>query len=367
MLNQNTLWQILGILLVCIFIGNCDVNRYKDHKKHDNISRLKRHIENFDEPLSYCQFIAMRDNGSITIKEAEQLIDYAYTHNNPILFKPAAENIASTQYSLNFLWLSAEIVDKRDLLTGSDKAQFERNLITPLLDWQKKIPQTMINYWYDGTMVKNESIQHSKDYLQYSGINTNFVRFRNIRDIKTIQNNAELFTTNIPIYFKIDLTKAVIADSILTIDKIPYVATIDNDVAAITKEQLFDQRTLDATIKYGYIFGTAFTQEENSFILLHNSLSFDIAAIHKKEVLDASISIAKDKLRSRQEIEPQLVYWRYAYFRSTVNKIRGREKKVMNISKNMIFPQSIHGGGGYSDSQITALKKALLGYEGCNK
>ncbi len=300
--------QATALALSCLFICGCgsDKNRGEKTPAHGtDMSSLERRIEDFDDPLSYCQFVGMRNKGVITQIQADELIDYAYGHSNPILFRPASENIASSHYALNFLWLSISPIDEKQPLTGSDKARFETHMVAPLMDWQKKQTRAPISYWYDGDMVKDASIQLTKRLLAERGIDTAYLQFRNIRDIAVVKANAELFTPKIPIYFRVDLAKAAIGDHVLKIHKVPYVANIDTDVAAITKEQLFDQRTLKALASHGYIFGAAFTQEENSFILLHNSSTFDVAEIHKREVLDASIAVAKDKLREGKPIDPR--------------------------------------------------------------
>jgi hypothetical protein len=154
-------------------------------------------------------------------------------------------------------------------------------------------------------------------------------------------------------------------DHVLKVDQVPYVATIDTDVVAITRGQLFDQRTLEALNSHGYIFGTALTQEENSFILLYNNPEIDIVKMHQDHVLNSAIAIAKEKLNNGQPIAPQTVYYRYIFFRTAINKIRGPWNQKLGVGKNMIFPPSQFGGGGYSEDQITALKKALVSHKGC--
>ena len=59
-------------------------------------------------------------------------------------------------------------------------------------------------------------------------------------------------------------------------------------------------------------------------------------------------------------------YVQNSHFRPAVSKLRGPWNKKFGKGKNMIFPASSHGGGGYTASQITALKKALAPLNNCN-
>lgn len=356
---------IVGFLM-CAFIGGCP----QDHNAPTNapqnlVEQLKKRIENFDEPISYCQFLDLRNKDQINQRQADELIDFAYGHDNPVLFRPATKTVVPEQYSLNFLWLSSSAVEEKYPITGNDEESLQKNILKPLSDWQSKQPEASINFWYDGAMVKNGSLEQTKARLQQIGFNLQKLRLRNLRDISVIKSNHDLFAERISLYFRVDLAKAAIMDHVLKVDKVPYVATIDTDVVAITREQFFDQRTLEALNSHGYIFGTAFSQEENSFILLYNNPDIDIVKMHEEDVLNSALAIALEKIREEQPIAPQTVYYRYVFFRKAINKIRGPWNKKLGIGKNMIFPPSQFGGGGYSEHQITALKKALVSKNGC--
>lgn len=370
---------IVSVYLICSFFGGCrqdsigkpgsaastPTNIPQGGYTEAEIDQLKKRIENFDEPISYCQFLDLQTEGKINQRQADELINFAYGHYNPVLYRPAAMAIAPEQYSLNLLWLSPTAVDENYPITGKEEKQLQENILKPLSDWQSKQPEANINFWYDGTMVKKGSVERTKTSLRQIGFDLEKLTFRNLRDTLAVQSNPDLFVESIPVYFRVDLAKAIIIDHVFKVDKVPYVATIDADVAAITRGQFFDKRTLEALNSHGYIFGTAFTQEENSFVLLYNNHAIDIVKMHERDVLNSAIAIAKKKLDEGQPIAPQMVYHRYLDFRVFVNRIRGPWNTKLGYGKNMIFPPSQFGGGGYSDHQITALKKALVGHNGC--
>ena len=330
------------------------------------VDEIKERIENFDEPISYCQFMDFVKQKQITERQSEDLIDCAYGHDNPILFRPAAKSIPPEHYSLNFLWLSSAVVLEKYPITGEEEEQLQKNILQPLSDWQAKQPEAKINFWYDGNSVKNGSIERTKDRLKQIGFHLENLRFRNLQDILALKSNPDLFDGRLPLFFRIDLAKAAVMDHVLRIDKLPYVATIDSDVAAITRGQFFDQRTLEALNSHGYIFGVAFAQEENSFIILSNNAEKDIVKMHQEHVLNNAIIIAQKKLLEGQPVAAETVFHRYVHFRAAINKIHGPRNSKLGKGKNMIFPPSQFGGGGYSKHQISALKKALVNHKGCS-
>jgi hypothetical protein len=335
-------------------IINCLKNQISSHKP---------------EPISYIDFLTIIDEGLMTEDEAIALIKYGYEQEvgNPILFLRAKELVAPKQYSLNFLWIHKNPISESGHLMGSDEQQLNRHVINPLKDWQSKQPDAYINFWYDGLLLDSSHIEETKKRLQHSNLDLKMIRFRDIRDINYVTQNTQLFTTTTPIYFRVDLAKAVIADYVLRIDKLPFVINIDSDIVAVARDQLFDYPTLTALNNIGYAFGTATTaEEENSFIMLHNSTNINILDAHKTHVIDSAA--LKAKLKGYTNIDPQDVFSEYNNFRKQMrlayrNKT-GKAWSSQHIQKSgkfMIFPKSQFAfTGGYDEEQIILLRKALI-------
>ena len=203
--------------------------------------------------------------------------------------------------------------------------------------------------------------------MQSNGLNLDTIKFRNIRDIPYVKDHAEFFAESFPIYFRVDLAKALTADFVLQMDKLPFVINIDSDVAAIVRAQLFDYPTLLALEKLGYVFGSAGeAEEENSFIMLHNGPNLKTLKLHKEAIID--LSTAKALKETNRKILEQLVFLQYKGFK-TAMKVdskdkAGKTRRSQNIQprgKYMIFPRSQFSTmGGYSDKEIELLKDALL-------
>jgi|GEM_PF-1820952 len=322
-------------------------------------------------PLSYCDFVKLKKNAVLNDEQANELIDFAYVNENPILFRKAKSVIATDNYSLNFLWIHAKKLAGSGHLMGSNDEQLQKHVIGPLSDWREKQPLAKINFWYDGDLVSESAIESTKMVCETRGLRILNLQFRNIREIPLITGNTNLFAEQIPIYFRVDLAKAMISDHVMRYDHVSYPVQIDSDVIGITKGQLFDQKVSHYLSQLGYIFGVALTVEENSFIMFNDNQSTNILEAHLNAVILPSISAANKLLNEGRQIPPELVFHRYPHFRILVkNKYQenngAKWEPKFGVGKNMIFPPSQFGGGGYSAQEIDALKGALVGPNGCN-
>jgi hypothetical protein len=321
------------------------------------------------EPLSYKDLLRLISEGSLSKEDAIDLIKYGYGSEvgNPLLFLRSFQEVSDEQYSLNFLWIHKESVQERGHLMGSDEIEFRKQIVYPLKDWQSKQPTSAINVWYDGHLVPGENVTVTKEHLRNSGLDLANISLRDINDIPYVQQNQQLFATNIAIYFRVDLAKAVIADYVLRNDKLLYVVTIDGDVVAVVKSQLFDCPTLKALHEVGYAFGTAGDAiEENSFIMLYNGAQLNTLDIHKTTVIDAAASEAKK--RHYKYVLDQDVFDKYTTFKTKMRvQYRNRTdgtwwaQDILVLGKFMIFPRSRFSfTRGYDELQIQKMRKALL-------
>ena len=333
---------------------------------------LKSQIATFKpEPLAYEDLINLIEERQVTEHDAIGLVKYGYEERigNPILYLKAREEIKANHYSINLLWMHQEALHASGHLMGQNDQLLARHVINPLNDWQSKQPDASLNFWYDGKLVPSTNILETVKRLQLSGLDLKTIRMRDIRDLPYVQKKVGLFDTTLPIYFRVDLAKAVIADDVLRNEHLPFVVTTDSDVAAIVKTQLFDDPTLTALKNVGYAFGSAgAAEEENSFIMLHNSNELTTLDIHKSVVIDAAVLKTESNGYDKSNAQAQAVFSQYSIFRSAMRKAfqnkNGQTWSSLNIQKTgkfMIFPPSQFGVlGGYPDNEIPSLKRALI-------
>ncbi len=319
------------------------------------------------QPLSYAEFTDMRNNKIITNEQAENLIDYAYKARNPILYRKSDETIMPQSYSLNFLWIhkDKQTFGEKSHLMGEDQIQFQNKILNPIRDWQSKQPQVNINFWYDPQMIANEDsvIKTTKNELEKNGVCLGKVNFNSIRSINIVNDNKILFETDIAVYFRVDLAKALIADHVMRNHQgVKYVINIDCDISAVTCEHLFDQKTLDDLNGPGYIFGSSkMAPEENSFIILNKEFALEW---NKKSVIDPAIKNALIKIKDGENPTHDVVFKQYSFFKPWMYQEHyertGKDYLPICAGKLMIFPASQFGmHSGYTEQEIECLKRAL--------
>jgi hypothetical protein len=367
------------IFIIILFLISCsnnnDIinNKNSAHSKirPNIVNKLKHQITDYKSPISYCEFEQLKKDSIIDNNQYEDLIKYAYKNYNPIIFKKADKQVDNKSYSLNFLWLNANKLEEKNHILGDNNINLEKHIINPLIDWQNKQPLATINFWYDGLIVDSNILENTKNIFKSKNLNK--IIFRDIRSLDLVKNNSILFDLKTDLYFRVDLTKAIILDHVIKNDDLEYAAAIDTDVAAIVGEQLFDQKTLEQLNLIGYIFGTALTEEENSFVMLYKKAKLDDIKMHYDIVIKKSIEIALDLLNKNMKIQPQIVFHKYTEFRIAMkkeyqkltNKKFADFEEEWGVGKPLIFPPSQFGGGGYSSEEIKALKEASLGPNGC--
>lgn len=378
------LFNVLSYILLCNLISSqimaigCPINGWKLFNCLMFVSRNNQLPKEEFSPLSYCDLEKLyNDKNGITKKQRNDIIKESYYAGNPVLFINSKKIIKDSDYSLNFLWINDKKLENEKHLLGQNEILLKQHVLDPIMDWRYKQPNAYINFWYDGNMVSEEALENTKQILN-TKVSLERIKFRNIRDIPLVQQNSRLYGENNPVYFRVDLSKAIIADYLMNTENITYSVNIDADIVAITKEHLFDKKTIDELEDLGYAFGSAgtrgiFTSQENSFIMLYNDKNLETSKSHTNLVVSLSIEKAHQYLDQNvgEKLPSELVYYKYESFRDEMrykyymrNKILYKPKYNM-LGKAMIFPKSIFGSSGYSIEQIKILKKALVTADGC--
>lgn len=349
-------------------------------------------------PLSYCQFREFENRGALSKQEADALVVFAQKNKNPILFSPIpSTNLPDFKdYTLNFLWINSERATSPGFITNNP-ALLQVKIIDPVKDWQTKQPLALINIWYDGqTLVApKKAVKATREKLAGEGVNTSKITFLDIRDIQIVKNHPQFLDQFQPVFFRVDFAKAITADHLMRQGQL-FTVNIDSDIAGITREQMFDEKTMRQLTDFGYSFGKANTTTlaENSFIMLYNSNATQTLAMHRQIVIDDTMELENDKVSAMppQKIPFDSVYKRYqehvpnkeydgtSGFRAVMSwrhflrqanndealalKLKGAYVGIPE-NKDMIFPRSQQMSPGYAYDLIPVLKKALVGPEGC--
>jgi len=167
-----------------------------------------------------------------------------------------------------------------------------------------------------------------------------------LRDIRLLTNIPEeirhALHPGTPVYFRVDLLKALIADYMITSpeEEAECCVVTDGDVMPMNAEHLFDQRTRGYLKETGHVFQRMNDVAiENSFFIF-NRKHPDLAVVHKRMI----IGEVRAAIRTGATMDSQFVYKKYWDFTVRMDQlfIRSRKSVLSPTSqfKNGDFPPS---------------------------
>ena len=220
------------------------------------------------------------------------------------------------EYVINLIWLNqGKFVGYgvRDYDCGKFiyDCQSEQELIDELLNkakaWQETNPDAKINIWYDSKfLTQKNNVKNTQvllDKLAQKNPIYKKIKLKDVRDIDIVKNNPDVFSDNLPFYYRLDLLKFIIL--IHTIKQ----AALFVDLAVgglrknnkkvtetMTKNELFS----DEINKRLNVLGIQIGDNENQFIQVVNKPE-TIKAI--KVFINANFSRAITALNLKDEKE----------------------------------------------------------------
>lgn len=280
----------------------------------------------------------LEEQGISNEETLKACLDLAYHVRHPHLYPVARTAVSVHQFSLNFLWVNLNPQD-RDL----DKAQhifrkgedeFEnaeclkdpqvlseleesthyskapsastdnsayqewkierkkmkkirKSFMYGLMEWAEANPGAQINLWYDSALVTERARQNTLEMLD--AISTSKKVNLQLRDIRRLPNiPPEIRKSLHPgthVYYRVDILKALIADFMMSLST-DYCVISDVDVKPMTRDALFDQRTINFLSSKGYVCHRVKKVDfENSFFIF-NSQHPTVQKTHRRFLIE---------------------------------------------------------------------------------
>lgn len=184
-------------------------------------------------------------------------------------------------YSINLMWINKTPASGQ---WPNYKTEYKQR--NTLLEWSKVNPRSKINFWYDGLMSQRPDFG-------------NFVDVYNVRDIPIVEKNRIYFSDKFPVFFRIDILKAIITSYYLQYNKEDnYFVYADNDVKPICDVDLFDTETLSHLQDVGVVVAKSETTcLENSFHIAANNKNVILA--FDRILIDLNLKRASNALLGR--------------------------------------------------------------------
>lgn len=184
-------------------------------------------------------------------------------------------------YSINLMWINSALdASSHYIVQNADKDAVINKILTPVIKWKKANPEAEINLWYDGHFTSIEALQNTKTLmdtlLNTSEQNILFkdIQFRDIREISAVKNNPDVFSSNFPFYFLVDLLKLIVC--LHCVESLSNESAVFSDLEIgdkrenkdrMSKEELFNEDVMERLNNIGVLNGPS---HENQFFQVLN-------------------------------------------------------------------------------------------------
>lgn len=290
--------------LYCDFLEKAKLDAY--HSMWLQVAKNVEPNENFKKEFAL-----------LSSEQQRSLYEAAFTYNNPFIHEPNDPAVRADQYSINLMWINeSKIPTNQEFLFGKGSSteeqqlDFQKRFIIPVAKWAKANPGSAINIWVDGKMATADAINRSYQALKKAleGALHGVVHFRDIRSMEIVNKNAEVFSKNMPVYFRVDLLRAIAADHVLRNKETKYFVYGDIDMKPLRGQQLFDKKTVTFLDDFGIVMAKGGPLGfENGFQIL-NGDNFQCINSHRKVIIDLSVEMA---LERPEAINQQQIYDTY--------------------------------------------------------
>lgn len=315
--------------------------------------------------------------------------DIAYRMGNLAIYQVPDRSVLEVGYTINFLWINLNrqndearhifgdglnpyenddrlqnlsMPNQEEAGDPEDLEKMKKTFTYKLLTWVEANPDArQINLWYDRALVTERARQNTLTIMNAIAESKRVdLRLRDVRQIVPLYEPSQVDTSSdigykrellrlcsllptvnqelecslhpaVPVYFRVDLMKALITDHMISYGShvAKYFVFSDIDVEPMTSQQLFDQRTVNFLSSKGYVFngvaGGSWTFENSFFIFdsghekarkIHNEV---LLRDPMNEISDERYNTRKIfnrclRIRGLYKIGSESIYMRYIPF-----------------------------------------------------
>ena len=167
----------------------------------------------------------------------------------------------------NIKWRNSELED-------SVEEGFVNQFLVHVFNWAEKNHGGIVNIWFDGAMLPKDAPQNTLAIIKkHANKNPEMasIELRDVRTIPMVTENSDAFSSDLPVFFRVDLLRPIIAMYMLENNETDRFVYADLDVEPMTQEQLFDDETMRYLKKFGIVMARGGYQGfENSFQIISN-------------------------------------------------------------------------------------------------
>ncbi len=161
------------------------------------------------------------------------------------------------KYTVNLMWLNRELERNQQFIhPAANEEQLREKLLDPVIQWAINTQGGTVNLWFDSFMTPPEAVQRTRliiDQLTEQQAYSAPILLRDIRNLPEVQQNSEVFSAQTPVYFRVDLVRAIIEVNSIRTKETEAAVAADVDMQPLTCDQLFDSETIGNLEKNGIV------------------------------------------------------------------------------------------------------------------
>ena len=182
------------------------------------------------------------------------------------------------KYSINLMWINRRLdIHQRYIYPSENEEGLRKNFLDPIFKWAQANPDSIVNLWFNRDLTTNEAIENTLMLIKDNAIKYPKMApivLRNVGIIPKVIVNPEVFSDvysyEIPVYFRADLLRPIIALYMLSNHETDYFVYCDLDMEPLSQEELFDDETLQNLQTYGIVMAREGLGFENGFQIISN-------------------------------------------------------------------------------------------------
>jgi hypothetical protein len=212
--------------------------------------------------------------------------------------------LATPNYNINLMWVNKEKNEEQKFFcSNTEEKNYEKACLNPIIDWLDKADKaSSLNIWYDSeTTNKNAINKFIRDIKEKAEKNLKKLHLMDLRELPDVKNNQDIFDMSMPIYFRVDLLRAIVADHLAKKADKEFVVYADLNIPSMDGDDLFDKETLVNLDKYGFVMAKNNAADlknnyENAFFII-NANNKELVHASRTMLIDANIERGKEFLK----------------------------------------------------------------------
>ncbi len=192
------------------------------------------------------------------------------------------EQAQHLNYSINLMWINRDFnKDQLFIHPSPDEVSLNKNFSDIVFKWACLHKDAVVNIWFDSAFIPPQAIKNTSAALAQRLMRlreeTSLAPTILLRDIRTLHKvlaHEKVFSNKIPVYFRVDLARMIIALELLSASKEPtFFVYADMDMKPLPPEELFDLDTMQKLKEYGFVMSKLygeFANFENGFQIISN-------------------------------------------------------------------------------------------------